>query len=287
MLKYIMNVFVSYFSLVIFILNSAAYSQIMIPEDIDRQEEKYITISGEVKSPGKHVIKKGEKLSSVLEHAGGYTDNAYLRAAVFTRENIRELQQKNLDGMIARLERELFTEGSTQLSSARKFIESLKSLKAAGRISIKLTHLRLLKGSQFDIELEEGDSLYIPLESGVVNVDGAVMSRGSYKYSGKLGYKDYIKMAGGYSEYADNDNIYVLKVDGAVMRPSQEFISWNDSKSRWELTAFSEDKNGIEPGDTIVVAEKLNRIAWLREIKDITQIIYQIAAMTGAAVGAL
>ncbi|MEF9438000.1 MAG: hypothetical protein L0922_04380 [Candidatus Mariimomonas ferrooxydans] len=43
------------------------------------------------------------------------------------------------------------------------------------------------------------------------------------------------------------------------------------------MTGFGEEIKEIEPGDTIVVSEKLTRIAWLREIKDITQILYQIA----------
>ena len=30
-------------------------------------------------------------------------------------------------------------------------------------MTIWLAHLRLLKGSEYDIELEEGDSLYIPV----------------------------------------------------------------------------------------------------------------------------
>jgi hypothetical protein len=37
----------------------------------------------------------------------------------------------------------------------------------------------------------------------------------------------------------------------------------------------------LEPGDTIVVPEQLERIAWLRETKDITQILYQIAVSAG------
>jgi hypothetical protein len=40
----------------------------------------------------------------------------------------------------------------------------------------------------------------------------------------------------------------------------------------------------MDPGDTIVVPEKLERIAWLREIKDITQILYQIAVTAGVLI---
>ena len=57
-------------------------------------------------------------LASVLERAGGYTDKAYLRGAIFTRERVRELQQKSLEEMAQRLERELLSESSMQAGSS-------------------------------------------------------------------------------------------------------------------------------------------------------------------------
>jgi protein involved in polysaccharide export with SLBB domain len=261
---------------------------------------KLVSIAGEVKFPGSYTVKKGEQLSSLLERAGGYTDEAYLRGAVFTRNSVRELQQKSIDDMILRLESRLLVEGSLTVSAAaskeeleskkveieqkKKFIETLKKLKATGRMTINLTHLRLLKGSEYDIGLEDGDSLLIPMQNSVINVDGAVISKGTYIYSGKLEYKDYIGMAGGYSEFADEDNIYILKVDGSARKLDDGFFNWNRSQSRWEMTSFTEEVKTLEPGDTIVVPEKLERIAWMREIKDITQIMYQIAVTAGVLI---
>ncbi len=276
------------------------YDRVFVKRIPEWQEKRFVTISGEVNFPGKYIIKKSERLVSLIERAGGYTDKAYLRGAIFTRESIKKLQQKGLIEMVERLERELLTEGSVQVSGAlseeeieakkaeleqqQKFIASLKRLKAAGRMSIRLAHLRLLKGSEYDIELEEGDNLHIPAKNSVVNVTGSVMSQGSFVYSEQFGYKGYLQMAGGYTKYADEDNVYVLKVDGTAMKLSQGLFKWNIFESRWELTPFSKDIREIEPGDTIVVPEKLDRIAWLREIKDITQILYQIAMTAGVAI---
>lgn len=257
-------------------------------------------ITGEVKFPGTFTIKKGERLSSLIERAGGYTDGAYLRGAVFIREQVRALQQKGLEEMISRIERELLAGVSVQTStavsseeiSAKKaeleskqlFIEALKQQKASGRMTIKLAHLRLLKGSEYDLELEDGDRLFIPSINSVVNVTGSIMSQGSYIYSEKFNYKDYIEMSGGYTRYADIDNVYVLKVDGSARKFSRGFFSWNDSKSRWEMFPFGEGIKEIEPGDTIIVPEQLERVAWLREIKDITQILMQMAVTAGVVI---
>jgi protein involved in polysaccharide export with SLBB domain len=261
------------------------------------------SIMGEVKFPGMFTIQKGERLSSLIERAGGYTDGAYLRGAVFQREQVKDLQQKGLDEMIARLESELLAGISAQVSTAvsaediqakkveleskQAFIEALKKQKASGRMTIKLAHLRLLKGSEYDFELENGDSLYIPTLNSAVNVMGSVMSLGSYIYSEKYNYKDYIEMSGGYTRYADSDNVYVLKVDGSARKCSKGLFSWSDSRSRWEMSAFGDEIKEIEPGDTIIVPEQLERIAWLREIKDITQILMQMAVTAGIVIKVL
>ncbi|MDD5245179.1 MAG: SLBB domain-containing protein, partial [Syntrophorhabdaceae bacterium] len=257
---------------------------------------KTVTVGGEVKYPGVYTVQKGERLSSMLERAGGYTDKAYLRGAVFTRARVRELQQKNLEEISTRLERELLSVSAGEMGTItsqeelaakradyaqkQKFINTLKSLKATGRFTIRLAHLRLLKGSEYDIELEEGDTLYIPSAINVVNVAGSTMFQGSFLYSDNLSYKDYIDMSGGYTRNADESNIFILKVDGSAMKPKSS-IFWNSNRSRWELAAFGETIKEVEPGDTIVVPEKIERVAWLRDIKDITQILANVALTAG------
>lgn len=259
-----------------------------------------VTIDGEVKYPGTYTIRNGERLSSLIKRSGGYTDNAYLRGAVFTRGRIRDIQQQSMTEMIGRLERELALAGATEVSTAlsaeeitakkaafgqqKEFLLSLKKLKAKGRMTIKLAHHRLLKGSEYDIELEEGDDLFIPRKSSVVNVLGAVVSPGSFVYTEKMKYQDYIEMAGGLTKYAEKENVYVLKVDGTARKLKKGFIGWSSSRARWEVAGFGDEIKGIEPGDTIIAPDKLDRIAWLREVKDVTQIIYQIAVAAGVTI---
>ena len=261
-----------------------------------------INLSGQIMFTGSYPFKKGERLSDVLERAGGFTQHAYLRGAIFTRLRVRNLQQKGLTEMIDRMERELISSGTEQFSTATspedlaakkvelaqkaKFISDLRQAKATGRIAIYLADIKTMKGSEYDIELEDGDSLYIPEKNNVVNVMGSVMSQSSHLYSDKLGYEDYINASGGYAYYADPKNVYVLKVDGSARKVSKSFIGWSSSRSRWEMTAFGGEIRQIEPGDTIVVPEQMERIAWLREIKDITTILMNIAAVTGIMIAA-
>ncbi|WP_291493935.1 SLBB domain-containing protein, partial [Desulfurella sp.] len=68
---------------------------------------EYVYIGGQVKYPGVYPITPGERLSSVLERAGGYTKEAYLRGAVFTRASVQKIQQQSIDLMINRLQQQL------------------------------------------------------------------------------------------------------------------------------------------------------------------------------------
>ncbi len=255
-----------------------------------------VTVLGELRFPGIYTVRKGEKLSSLIERAGGFTGNAYPRGAVFTRESVRELQQKKLEESILRLERDLMAQGSARLSAAsspeelkaiegelrqtKEFLEKLKTVRTTGRMVLDLSPPETLSKTIYDIELENGDSLVVPENPRSLQTLGAVFNQTAFVFDRSKDLQDYIELAGGYTESADKDRIFVLKVNGSAVRPdsSRFFLS---SKSTYR----TRDGNPLlEPGDSIVVPEKLERIAWLRETKDITQILFQIAVAAGVVV---
>jgi polysaccharide export outer membrane protein len=276
------------------------YDRLFVKRITGWRDEEFVSVSGEVPFPGRYVVKKGEKLSTLIERAGGYTSKAYLRGAVFTRTRVQELQQQNLTEIASRMERDLLSGGAAsvatslsaeevrakevELAQKQKLVQKIRELKATGRMTIRIAHLRLLKGSEYDIELEDGDQLHIPQANNVINVSGAVMTQGSYIFMDRYAYEDYIAMTGGYTNYADINNTFVLKVDGSARKLARGMLGWNAGKSRWELAHFGEPVKEIEPGDTIVVPEKVENIAWLREIRDITQILMQLAVTAAVTI---
>jgi polysaccharide export outer membrane protein len=259
-----------------------------------------VTISGEVNFPGTYTIRRGEKLSSLIERAGGFTDKAYLRGATFIRESVRELQQKQLAEMVDRLEKELLSASTAatstalsadeakikaeELSQSRELVAKLRDVKASGRMTMRIDQPELLKKTLYDVELQEGDTLDIPINPQSVQVLGSVFNQTAFVYDKHKDYSDYIELAGGYTDYADEGNVYILKVDGTAMRPGGSFlsISWNKDLHRWDFGSKT-----LESGDTVVVPEKLERIAWVREIKDLAQILFQIAATTAVVIRVL
>ncbi|HEC98132.1 MAG TPA: polysaccharide export protein [Nitrospirae bacterium] len=256
-----------------------------------------VVIEGEVRFPGTYTIKRGERLSSLIERAGGFTDKAFLKGAVFTRKRIEALQQQQIEEMIDRLERELMSTGTVRIATAasskearlmqietdqkRQFIAKLRTIKAKGRVAIRMELPDKLRGTIYDIELEDNDSIYIPTDPQTVQVIGSVYNQTAFIYEKGRNSKFYISLAGGYTDNADSANVYILKANGSAMKSSRGFtgLSWNSEYSRWDIGAGQ-----VDSGDTIVVPEKLEGIAWMRNIKDITQILYQIAVTSGVLI---
>ncbi|OQB54366.1 MAG: Polysialic acid transport protein KpsD precursor [Deltaproteobacteria bacterium ADurb.Bin151] len=258
---------------------------------------KYVTLTGEFKLPGRYPIQKGEKISDVIRRAGGYTSNAYLRGAYFTRESVRQIQQQRLDHMAGRIQRDLFPPGSMvipkeadaeqikvledEIRLKKRFVEYIQSLKANGRLTVRLVHLRLLKGSTHDIEVEHGDTIHLPQNSNIVNVVGAVMAERPHIHESSWEYLDYIFASSGYSQSADESDTFAIKVDGSTVMLPRGFVEWNSKTERWELTAFSTEKREIEPGDVIVAPGSIKHIAWLGQLRDITPLLMNTAVLTG------
>ena len=265
---------------------------------------KTVQIAGEVKSPGTYSIKKGEFLSSVLTRAGGFTDRAYLLGAVLIRESTRVLQKQQLNAAIDRLEARVLAsagekaaagldaEDAKRIEAAARqqqmLIAALRKVEPLGRVVIQLEDPERLRGTPNDITLQEGDRLMVPQAPGTVNVVGAVFAPTALVYTPYRTVKEYLTMAGGTTEIADDKEIYVIKVNGAAV--SRKGFSW--LKASWDGSKYGYHPGGIssltlDPGDTIVVPEKLERIAWLKNIKDIATILGNIALTAGVAFVAL
>ena len=267
-------------------------------EEIDR----HVVLSGEVKFPGIYPIYKGEKLSSVIERAGGFTANAYLQGAKFTRESVRETQQKRMDEVIARTEQEVLKKQGelsalasskeeldatkASLEGLQKGLDKLKSAKAEGRMVIQLAQLPGFEKSEYNIELMGGDTLQVPKIPSEVTVLGQVYNPTSLIYMQGKSVSYYLNRSGGATRDAEEDDMYIVKADGTVVSRQQSSLgfNWNDDTKSWYFGSFLSTQ--MQPGDTLVVPQKLERIAWMREIKDITSILGNIALTAGVIVAA-
>ncbi|MBW2574305.1 MAG: SLBB domain-containing protein [Deltaproteobacteria bacterium] len=272
-----------------------------IPEWLDK--EKSVTITGEVYLPGKYLIRKNEKISDVIERAGGYTDYAYLRGSVFTRESVREIQQERIENLQQKLEAEIARMSSEKMQTAvsaedlaaqEKFfaaqdilIAKLKQAKASGRVVVDLLPIDILKNSKRDIILKNGDTIHIPGEPGTVSVLGAVYNPTSFLFDPTHPeVKFYLDKTGGPNNNANEKTMYIIRSNGIVVSKqggASSGVAWSSQEKRWGFWGKFEDAE-LYPGDTILVPEKIIRPAYLRDFKDITQILYQIAVTAGITI---
>ncbi len=254
------------------------------------ESDRYITLKGEFVFPGVYPIFKGEKLSSVIRRAGGFSPKAHLIGAKFTRTLVRELQQKRMEEFIATAEMDVNTK-MTELASistsaeelaankasiegVRRSLQMLKAAKAEGRMVIKLSQPETFSGSPYDIEIIGGDTLEVPQRSNSVSVLGKVTNPTSFVYTNGKDVDYYLSLAGGVTQDSQDDEIYVIKADGSVFS-RQQYSSFASLVG----SGFMGEK--IDSGDAIIVPQKFEKTAWMRNFKDITTIISQIAITAG------
>ncbi len=253
----------------------------------DRQDGR-VLIAGEVRFPGTFDVRRGEHLSSVLARAGGLTDEAYPLGAIFTRKsaaiaegeaNQREAKELEI-ALAAAAQRGSFTSNVSSPASGAPatgsggagdvvtgLIRELRSAPALGRITVTIDPAVLAVHPELDVEVEAGDQLYIPKRPSTVTVTGEVLNTGSFAYRNDMSVKDYIALAGGTRETADEGRTFVVLPDGTA-RPVQE--SW--------LTFNSNQM--IPPGSTVVVPVVVAPFSFfttLNNLVSLTQLTSQLA----------
>jgi protein involved in polysaccharide export with SLBB domain len=237
-----------------------------------------IELSGQVVRPGVYTISNGEKLSSVLERAGGFTDRAFLKGSLFTRASLRKTEQEQLDAFLKMQEQRMLAAASTvvvgadkeevasqqqQLQARREMLRLLASKVVVGRMVVHLDTADKLKGTDNDVVLLDGDTLSVPEPPQSVLVIGAVRNSTSVQHKEGAGIDYYINRVGGFSKEADKKEAHLVKADGSA------------------ISSFTNIRT-IEPGDVVIVPPKEEeKIRALSTIRDIATIVG--AALLGVA----
>jgi polysaccharide export outer membrane protein len=242
------------------------------------QEE--VEIGGEVKFPGRYPIHRGETLRSVMERAGGLTDLAFARGAVFTREELKAREKKQLETLAERMQSDLAQfslmtaqetgkDAAQTLAVGQSLLANLRAAEPVGRLVIDLNRsMNAQAGSEQDIVLKDGDRLLVPRVTQEVTVVGEVQSATSHLFRADLSRDDYIAMSGGLRPRADDEHIYVVRADGSVVTRSGN--SW-----------FSGGV-GIDNGDTVVVPLDTERMRPLPFWQAVVSIISNLAISAAA-----
>jgi polysaccharide biosynthesis/export protein len=217
-----------------------------------------ISVKGEVRHPGTYGIQPGERLSSVLERAGGFQPGAYPYGAVLQRVQVRELEASQQDELILRVkdaERDLELLPDTDpkqkqakeaaLAQYQTTLTELSANPPVGRVDIRISaNIKRWRNTSADIEVRAGDTLVIPKRPDYVMVTGQVFNPTAVSYRPGKSAKWYLGQSGGPTTLANKKDIFVIRADGSVI---------GSKKSLWAGESLG---TTLEPGDTVVVPEK-------------------------------
>jgi protein involved in polysaccharide export with SLBB domain len=244
-----------------------------------------ISVTGEVMHPGRYGIQRGEHLSSILKRAGGFSNEAYPYAAILDRAQVREAAAKSREEMVTQIQAQnVGAPGSTGSSSSsssssrtsavaqererQQLLAKLKQLQPNGRMLIHVSsQIEKWQGTQADVEVRAGDTLYIPKRPTFVMVAGQVYNPIAITFSTGKHADWYLKQAGGPTTLANKKEIFVVRANGTVVgRGSGEWWSGN------VLGTI------LQAGDTIFVPEKGAGVGIFKNLNQ------TISLLSGAAV---
>lgn len=218
-----------------------------------------ITLRGEVVHPGTYGIRPGEKLSSVVRRAGGFSPTAYPYGSVLTRLDVRQIEEKSYAATIQRVREQQTAiklaaaatsdpDEKTSDESAyvqwQSTLDSLINNPPSGRVAIQISsNLKNWADSNRDLTVRSGDMLTVPKRPSFVVVQGQVYGPTAIAYRPGKSARWYLMRGGGPTNLANKGAIFVIRADGTII--GGHSYLWSE-----QLNAT------LQPGDMVVVPEK-------------------------------
>lgn len=216
-----------------------------------------VHVAGEVRFPGAYVFPHGARISDLIAAAGGATPRAEIRGAVFTRQSVRELQQRRfahlrdrtratyeqaLEGMVQNGSSQEGLAARVALSQTAELLDRMQGAQSDGRVVVPFLRDDF-PGSAADLALEDGDRLEIPMRQATVTVVGHVFNAGSFVAEPGQNVGDLIARSGGIADDGDRERVYVIEADGTVRSLDQ-----GENRLRYATPVL--------PGDVVLVPRR-------------------------------
>ena len=218
-----------------------------------------VQVMGSYRGPSYFTVRKETRLHDLLNHIPIDPNMADYGSIYIMRKSVAARQKEMLEDSLNRLERSVFTapansdgEASIRTKEAElvmRFVEKARKVQPLGKVVVAD------KGVIANILLEQGDQIVIPNKTDLIQVGGEVMMPQAVVYNKSASLEDYVAWAGGYTDRANDKRIAVVHANGLM-----EF----------------KDGGDVMPGDQILVMPKVDS-KMMQSIKDITQVIYQVA----------
>jgi polysaccharide biosynthesis/export protein len=224
-----------------------------------------VTVRGEVQHAGTYGIQPGERLSSVLERAGGFSATAYPYGAVLTRREVRDLEMKSHQSLLQRLKFAQLAVKSlpentedqkniklTALAQTESTLDQLQANAPLGRLVIHIRpDVKEWKNTPADPVVQDGDVLVIPKKANYVMVTGQVFNPTTVSYRPGRSAQWYLSQAGGFTQLSNRQAAFIIRADGSVVAAKNNSGWWSGNPMHTVL----------KPGDAIIVPERTPNIS--------------------------
>ncbi len=220
----------------------------------DWPRERLVELMGEVRYPGVYAIAKGtETLASLIERAGGFTEDAEPRGTQVFRPGVFDRPED--DPEFQRLQ----TMPISEMSGDEYEYLKLRYRQREGAAAATLSDRLVDADGGAELLLRGGDKIEVPRKNQAVDVQGSVRSPGFVPYAADRSVKEYIRLAGGLAERARTGRIRIIRnLTGERVKAG--------------------DDTRVYPGDTIWVPEKPYR-DWWRITRETVMFLAQVGTL--------
>lgn len=219
------------------------YDQVFVRRSPSYNEQVNVTVDGEVLFRGDYTLNtKSDRLSSLIQRAGGVSRYAYVRGAKLRRV-ANEEELRRMEDVVKMMRREI---GDAMANTLGLKVDSTFT------VGIDLEAALANPGGDADLVLREGDVLTVPEYNNTVKVNGAVMMPNTVSYAAGKSVKYYLSQAGGYSANAKKSQKFIIYMNGQVAEVK------------------GSGKKQIEPGCEIVVPNKTKKFNFANIVSNAT-----------------
>ena len=210
------------------------YDQVYVRRSPGYQAQQNVAIEGEILFGGNYAMtSREERLSDLVNKAGGPTSYAYLRGAKLTRV-ANASEKKRMSDVVRLMQRQL---GEAMIDSLGIRVEDTFT------VGIDLEKALSNPKGNADLVLREGDVISVPKNNNTVTINGAVMVPNTVSYIQGKDVDYYLNQAGGYSDNAKKSKKFIVYMNGQVTKVK------------------GSGKKQIEPGCEIIVPSKAKKKA--------------------------
>jgi protein involved in polysaccharide export with SLBB domain len=195
------------------------YDQVIVRKSPNYQEQQFVFLEGEVLVPGKWaIVNKNDKISDVINRAGGLTELANpVDATLFRRTIVQPIDAPPVSAEEAQ---------AIEMSVQKGVVTGDRDNVKEEKVGIELVKILKSPGSFDDLIIQEGDIIRIPKRLETVQVNGEVLYPTTVKYAKGMSFSDYISQSGGFTMKSLRKSSYIKYPNGAVDR-TRRFMVFN------------------------------------------------------------